>query len=182
MDESHLFQRCRGREGTDTMDVEAYAENDGRSKTNTTLLAHDAETKEKEDYYERLAILNDGMYASERDWQNVKADRRRLVETYGSHLELTTPQEERMKHFLQSISMKFGQYSYEKVILAFVSLVCNETGRNIRREPMYQQFMETMEISDEKIGRLRELSLERLVDADDIVVSDRLQEIVFGDS
>jgi hypothetical protein len=123
------------------IDDEAVISNDGRSHTRTMFYADEA-PESRQYQYSRLAKYNDGMYASDRDTQNKKADNRRWVSAYAGLFDVTEHQAERTEACLQDIYLPhMAHYSAEQVILAVMHLVCWEDGRHLCSEPEFDRVL-----------------------------------------
>lgn len=171
-DSTHLFAASRDRECFDARDTISYESNDGRSQGNTMMMPYQDNglTKDQKSRYNYLAKLNDGMYEDSRGQENKKADQRRIVDVYGSELALSEYQIDRLKHIIANVSLMFGRYKYEKSILAFVTLVCDESGRHVRDEAEFNVLMQAMDVNSKQLRSLRKSAFQRMLDHDNIVV------------
>lgn len=114
--------------------------NDGRSETRTTLYYRESDTesahlrsrerhqlhRDPDDRrsWERLASQNDGVGDSDRRQMNMKADIRRWTEIFGSQLECSPSQRDRVAQLIIETDLNVaGSLSVEKMILAAISVV-----------------------------------------------------------
>lgn len=142
-DMSHIFNVDDGSGAAsaidERIDKNAVIENDGRSKTRTFFYPEQADDT---DTYKRLIRWQDGEGDSERAVANRAADRRRWIDTFCGYLDMTSYQQSRTEHIIESIQMShMAHYSSQKVILATLTLVANEDGRFIRDETLFRKLM-----------------------------------------
>lgn len=164
----------------DKYDEERYESRDKRSETDTTFFEHDvddlqiSERRKKE--YRRMLRRQEGedpgeAYSQEyknREQQNRKEWKRRMVETFSAQLDLTRYQKQRSLHLIMDVVdiNSFGHYATEQVILAVINRVAREDGRMIEDEDVFRGlatdvgFEETEVV--EKMKSLRGMVRERL--------------------
>lgn len=127
-------------------DAENIIVNDGRSITRTTFWPSDvAKTADpNRSKLERLAALNDGERSPDRPRQNSVADKSRIIDIFCGYCEV--PYRDRVNYLYDHFDMsRKGSYSYEEVILAIISLVCQSNGRFVRNE---SNFIDLMDVAD----------------------------------
>lgn len=138
----------------DIIDEEAIIENDGRSVTRTMFYAGDAkyDDPDKQKQMKRLAKWNDGMWESERASRNFKADMNRSKEVLCQQAELTSLQQESVMWSMKRIPVnRFGCYNTEKVTLSVMIKVCERDGRDLRQEDAFQDLMNRVGITSDKL-------------------------------
>lgn len=160
-DMSHIFDVGGGNgasnETDELIDENAIIENDGRSDTRTFFYPSQAPERQQRKF-KRLIRWQDGEGDSQRDVENRAADRRRAVETFCGHLDMTPYHRERVKHVMEGVNMShMAHYSSEKVILAIISLVANEDNRFIRDEPTFRNLLNDVGSDLRELKRIREL-------------------------
>ena len=167
-DKSHLFITTHGGGSNmaidDIIDEEAIIENDGRSNTRTFFYPEEGNyaNRKQERQYKRLIRWQDGVGDSGRAAANFKADNERTAKTFCSQCELTKFQTERVLYVMNDLDVNsYGHYSTEKVLLAVMSLVCNEDRRLLRDEPQFQSLVADMGMTMEQVRRVRKMTRER---------------------
>lgn len=138
--------------------------NDGRSYTRTMFYpweAGDADTHMSR-RGRALAKLNDGYRSRERRSQNAEARLTRTLDILCGHIETTPYQRERAETIADSVNMAhMGPYTTETIVLAAVSLACNEDGRWVRDEANFRGAVEDVDATLRDIRLCRNLFREK---------------------
>lgn len=89
---------------------------------------------------------------NDRTQQNRKEWKRRLVTTYGSQLDLTKAQKDRVEHIIFDVVSidSFGPHSTEEVILSVINVVVREDGRWIEDEAQFRDYAEQVGITNDE--------------------------------
>lgn len=169
-----------GDEIDDLYDSEEYQTKDQRAETRTTYYESDIDKHVTDPrlakQLRRALQWQEGQYTTSendksRGQQNHEEDKRRVVGTLGSQLDLTKQQKARTEHLvLDVISVNsFGSYSMEQVTLAVINVVARESGRWIEDENDFRNYMERVGIKNgeghadlDTMRRLRALVRERV--------------------
>jgi hypothetical protein len=157
---------------------------DERADTHTTFYESDINnciaSQRRKRRLRRILKLQEGQQVNadgldSRGQQNHKEDKRRMVSSFGSQLELTPAQKKRVKHLIMDVMSvnSFGSYSSEQVVLATINVVAREDERWIEDEDQFQQFMQYVEITKDDgsadlitMRRLRALVRDRIPSID----------------
>lgn len=137
----------------DKYDEQRYESRDQRAETETTFYSYDIDdlqvSYKRKKELKRMLRRQEGEDPGEaysknyknREQQNRKEWKRRMVTTFAANLELTSRQKERSLHLVMDVLdiNSFGHYSTEQVILGVINCVVREDGRMIEDE---QQFRE----------------------------------------
>lgn len=169
-----------GDEIDDLYDGEEYQTKDQRAETRTTYYERDIDEHVTDPrqarQLKRALRWQEGQHVTSdndksRGQQNHEEDKRRIVGTLGSQLDLSRSQKARVEHLvLDVISVNsFGHYSMEQVTLAVINVVSREDGRWIEDEVAFRDYMEQVGITNpsgradlETMKRLRKLVRERI--------------------
>jgi transcription initiation factor TFIIIB Brf1 subunit/transcription initiation factor TFIIB len=143
--------------GADKSKENVLIEHDGRAKTRTGFDPGDAPPHKREKF-RRLNKWNDGMWAQERKSQNRAADDRRMTETVARSLGLGDSALDEALHIVGNMSMQFGQYSSNEVVLATCIIVAQRNGWiNVERSQKCQGLIMSMDTSLDRCQRLIDL-------------------------
>lgn len=136
-------------------DEERYESRDKRAPTRTTFYESDIDrldtTQRRKRRLKRALRRQEGedqgeAYSTDHDQrqqQNRKEWKRRMVTTYASQLDLTPAQRDRSQHIVMGVVSidSFGPYSTEEVILAVINVVVREDGRWIEDEELFRDLV-----------------------------------------
>lgn len=160
-DMSHIFDTGSGSGASndvdELIDENAIIENDGRSMTRTFYYPSEAPERTRK-RFSRMLRWQEGEGDSQRDVENRAADRRRTVETFCGHLEMTTHHRRRVQHIADSINMShMAHYSSQEVILGIITIVANEDNRFIRDEDAFKSLVDDVGSDMYTVKRIRGL-------------------------
>jgi hypothetical protein len=155
-------------------DEEGHETRDRRADTRTTFYERDIDnlnvSQRRKRRLKRALRYQEGEQVNAEDYdsrgqQNHKEDKRRMIGSFGSQLELTGAQKERVKHLVMDVISvnSFGSYSSEQVVLAVINVVAREDGRWIEDEEQFRRFMENVGVDDlDTMKSLRGLVRDRI--------------------
>lgn len=149
-------------------DEEGHKTRDRRAETQTTYLERDIDKHCTDPRYartlKRALRFQEGEHANgtakSRGTQNHEEDKRRIIGTLCSQLDLAPAQKERVSHLLMDVLSvnSFVTFSMEEVTLATIDAVVREDGRLIEDEPKFQKYIEEVGIGNmNEFQRLRGL-------------------------
>lgn len=164
----------------DKYDEHGHESRDKRAETETTFFQRDIDSLQvsarRKRELQRALRRQEGEDPGEaysqnyknREQQNRKEWKRRVVTTYAANLSLTPYQKQRALHLTMDILdiNSFGHYSIEQVVLGVINKVAREDGRMIEDEDGFRQLaiavgFDRSEVP-EKMKSLRRLVRERL--------------------
>ncbi|WP_226041183.1 hypothetical protein [Natrinema sp. DC36] len=136
----------------DRYDEQRYESRDSRSNTDTSFIEYDIDSlqvsQRRKNEYKRMLRWQEGedpydAYSSNRksrEQQNREEWKRRIVDTYTSHLDLTRYQKQRVKHLTLDVMHinSFGHFSIEQIVLGIINRVAREDDRWIEDEKGFQ--------------------------------------------
>jgi len=136
----------------DKYDEQRYESRDQRAETDTTFFEHDVQelkvSHRRKTRLKRMLRRQEGEDPGEaysqkyknREQQNRKEWKRRVVTTYAAQLDLTSHQKERSLHLIMDVLdiNSFGHYSTEQVVLGAINTVVREDGRWIEDEHTFR--------------------------------------------
>lgn len=169
-----------GDEIDDLYDGEEYQTKDQRAETRTTYYERDIDkhvnSPRRARQLKRALRWQEGQHVTSDDeksrgQQNHEEDKRRIVGTLASQLDMGKTQKARVEHLVIDVLSvnSFGHYSMEQVTLAVINVVARENGRWIEDEDGFRDYMEQVELTNdegradlETMKRLRALVRERV--------------------
>lgn len=164
----------------DKYDERRYESRDKRAETETTFFEYDINDLQvswrRKKELKRILRRQEGEDPGEaysqnyknREQQNRKEWKRRVVTTYAGQLGLTSYQRQRCLHLVQDVICinSFGHYSTEQVILGVINSVVREDGRWIEDEEKFRRIAVETGIEERKVAErmrsLREMVRERV--------------------
>lgn len=164
----------------DKYDDQRYESRDQRAETETTFYEHDINdlqvSHKRKAELKRILRRQEGEDPGEaysqnyenREQQNRKEWKRRVVTTYAAHLSLTSHQKERCLHLVMDVVdiNSFGHYSTEQVVLGVINSVVREDGRWIEDEEQFRDLAVDTGLGrsevKERLRSLREMVKERV--------------------
>lgn len=136
----------------DEYDDKRYDSRDKRAETETTYYEYDVNdlqvSHQRKEQLKRMLRRQEGEDPGEayskkhknREQQNRKEWKRRVVTTFAAQLELTSYQKQRSLHLIMDVVSinSFGHYSTEEVILGVINCVAREDARWIEDEQVFR--------------------------------------------
>lgn len=183
--EQHRVARRANDGSRDDMRGDKYDENrfesrDQRAETETTFFEYDINSlqvsQRRKNELKRALRRQEGEDPGEaysqnyknREQQNRKEWKRRVVSTYAAQLSLTSYQKERALHLVMDVVdiNSFGHYATEQIVLAVINTVAREDGRWIEDEDTFREIavstgFDESEVQD-RMKSLRRLVRERI--------------------
>lgn len=163
IDYSYLFEPTNERQFDAQIDREAIIEDDGRSDSETFFYPDenvDSLSDSRRQQYERMSRWNAGVNVNngDRRSKNRSVDRKKVLMTFGSQVELTKYQKSRSLYLLKGLKLNaFGHYSAEQVILGIMAYVAREDGRFLRDEPEFQTLIKTVGLTGRNLKSIMDM-------------------------